>query len=126
MHARHIPDTNTPIHPSQIWALVEGHVKFMYSRMDKHQYVSVVPPLKFGQVCEHKALEAKSFKQLNRSIGYVGLAQYAYSKAGLEGASKLEKLMQIRDKVRKELCKAWKARREARKQGRLLAATASA
>jgi hypothetical protein len=94
--------------------------------MDKHQYVSVVPSLKFGQICEHKAVEARAFKQLDRSVGYVGLAKYAYSKAGEEGAKRLEKLMQIKDKVRSELTKVVRARKEARKKQRLLEAAGSA
>ena len=55
-----------------LWALVEGHVKFSYDKFRQQNTVSVVPSLKHGDVCTHKALEARAHNHLDRAMGFLG------------------------------------------------------
>eukprot|EP00277_Geminigera_cryophila_P001862 CAMPEP_0179428632 /NCGR_PEP_ID=MMETSP0799-20121207/14244_1 /TAXON_ID=46947 /ORGANISM="Geminigera cryophila, Strain CCMP2564" /LENGTH=195 /DNA_ID=CAMNT_0021204201 /DNA_START=52 /DNA_END=639 /DNA_ORIENTATION=+ len=75
-----------------LWALVEGHVKFAWDNLRKQNIVSVVPPLKYGDICTHKALEARAHNHLDRAMGFLGQAKFAYSCAGEEGAARTEAL----------------------------------
>ena len=54
-----------------LWALVEGHVKFSYDKFRKQNTVSVVPSLKHGDTCAHKALEARAHNHLDRAMGFL-------------------------------------------------------
>jgi len=82
-----------------LWALVEGHVKFSWDNFRKQNIVSVVPPLKYGDACTHKALEARAHNHLDRAMGYLGMAKFAYSCAGEEGAARTEVLKNAIAKV---------------------------
>lgn len=57
---------------------MEGHVKFAWDNLRKQNIVSVVPPLKYGDICTHKALEARAHNHLDRAMGFLGQAKFAY------------------------------------------------
>ena len=82
-----------------LWALVDGHVKFSWDNFRKQNVVSVVPSLKYGDACTHKALEARAHNNLDRAMGYLGQAKFAYSHAGDEGSARIEALKSAISKV---------------------------
>jgi ribosomal protein L27 len=82
-----------------LWALVGGHVKFSWDNFRKQNVVSVVPSLKYGDICTHKALEARAQNRLDRAMGYLGQAKFAYSNAGEEGAARMDALQSAISKV---------------------------
>lgn len=97
-------------------------MRFQWSKLDKQQTVSVVPPLKFGKVCLHKAIEARAHKNMPRSKGMLSLAQFALSKAGEDGKKVIEEGLAFKEKLTRDFINAWKERRAAKKAARLAAA----
>mmetsp|Transcript_89192 Transcript_89192/g.238143 ORF Transcript_89192/g.238143 Transcript_89192/m.238143 type:complete len:210 (+) Transcript_89192:1126-1755(+) len=88
-----------------LYSLVDGHVKFQYSNVTKKNTVHVIPSLKYGAVCEHKAVEARAHGKLDLAMGMLGQAKYAYTLAGEEGLAKMEKLGKIAISVRDKAVK---------------------
>ena len=82
--------------------LIEGHVKFAWDNFRKQNIVSVVPPLMYGDICTHKALEAR----LDRAMGLLGQAKFAYGCAGEAGS---ERAQALEHAVQKVLSKAEKS-----------------
>jgi len=82
-----------------LWALIEGHVKFIWDPFKKQNTVTVVPPLKYGDICTQKALEARAHNNLDRAMGYLGQAKFAYKFAGEEGAARTDALKKAIAKV---------------------------
>ena len=88
---------------AQIWAMIDGHVKFTWSRIHNQHSVHVVSAMKYGHICEHKAKEARSFKKLLVAKGYLQQAHFAFKNAGKEGKERLAGVFEYRDKLYKEI-----------------------
>uniref|UniRef100_A0A6T8JF89 50S ribosomal protein L27, chloroplastic n=1 Tax=Hemiselmis andersenii TaxID=464988 RepID=A0A6T8JF89_HEMAN len=102
-----------------IWALVDGHVKFTWSKFHKQQTVSVVPHLKYGHQCEHKAMEATAQKNLLKAKGLLQQARFAFKLAGEEGQERLEKLDAFRTRLMSKI-DVWEEEEAARKEAKAL------
>lgn len=99
-------DTDSRCSDHTVWALIEGHVKFAWDNFRKQNIVSVVPPLKYGDICTHKALEARAHNRLDRAMGLLGQAKFAYGCAGEAGS---ERAQALEHAVQKVLSKAEKS-----------------